>query len=227
MTEPKDNQKNFTSLFALALVADFLCRIALATGDEVWEHLAMLWLGPLDDIAFGLAGVQAFLYLLDPKGEKTLDEKGAHNHKQVWTALRTGSEREFARNFTRGSARVLMVLPALLGVSLVASVFAPQAVAKGVVLFSVHHLSLVLPVSVAMVAGLAFLRLGGQTSAFWKSALAGGALLLVAAAVDGRWQNHLYHMIANLENLLAWAVTLGWAGFCAVFTEEASGGETA
>ena len=223
MREPKEYQKNFTLLFGLALTADLLCRIALASGDEVWEHLSMLWFGPLDDIAFGLAGVQAFLYLLDPSGEKTVDAGGAHNHKDVLAALKTGGEKEFAKNFTRGSVRMLMTLPALLAGSLLVSWLGPLPVCKGLVLFSQQHLSLVFPVSVALVAGFAFLKLGDRTSAFWKSASMAGTLLFVAAALDGRWQNHLYHMVANLENLLAWAVTLGWAGLFAALTEGRDG----
>lgn len=223
MREPKENQKNFTLLFGLALAADLLCRIAIASGDEVWEHLSTLWFGPLDDIAFGLAGVQAFLYLLDPSGEKTVDASGAHNHKDVLAALKTGGEKEFAKNFTRGSVKMLMLLPVLLGASLLAAWLVPQPVCKGLALFFQQHLSLVFPVSVAVVAGFTFLKLSSRTSSFWKSATAAGTLLFVAAALDGRWQNHLYHMVANLENLLAWAVTLGWAGLFAVLTEGREG----
>ena len=183
----------------------------------------MFWFGPLDDIAFGLAGVQAFLYLLDPSGAKTVDANGAHNHRNVLEALKTGGEKEFARNFTRGSVKMLMTLPVLLGGSLFVSWLMPVPVSKGLVLFSQQHLSLVFPVSVAVVTGFAFLKLSGRSSAFWKSATMAGTLLFVAAALDGRWQNHLYHMIANLENLLAWAVTLGWAGLFAVLTEGREG----
>jgi hypothetical protein len=220
MTEAKPDQKKFVPLFVLAVVADLVTRIALATGDEVWEHLSMLWLGPLDDVFFGLIGLQAFLYLMDPSGEKTIDDKGSHNPQMVLSTLQTGGEKELATNFVRGSMRALLILPVALVLSLLGAWQVSGPIAKGALGFSQMHLAYILPISLAVVVLFAVLRLGGQTSNYWKTAALAGACLFVAAAVDGRWQNHMYHMIANLENVMAWTVTFSWAGFFAAMTEQ-------
>lgn len=220
MTDPKKNQKNFVSLFVFILLADFMARIAQATGDEVWEHLAMLWLGPLDDVFFALTAIQAFFYLIDPSGEKTLDGKGAHNHVLLMDAFKSGGEKELARNFLRGSQRALIVLPAVLALSLVASWLVASPVSRGALSFSQQHLAYVFPISMAVVLLLVVLRLGGHTTTYWKCATVSGFLLCAVAALDGRWQNHLYHMIANLENLQAWTVSISWAGLFAATTDQ-------
>jgi hypothetical protein len=220
MTDRQKNQKSFISMFVLIVVADLMARIALATGDDVWEHLSMLWLGPLDDVFFALVGIQAFLYMLDPSGEKTLDEKGAHNHHLLLKAFQTGSEKELAVNFVRGSRFAFLALPVVLVSSLVAVRLVTSPASRGALSFAQQHLSYIFPVSLAVVFLFALLRLGESTSRFWKCAALSAVCLLAAAALDGRWQNHLYHLVANLENIQAWTVAFAWAGFFAAVTEE-------
>lgn len=220
MREPKDIQKNFVPLFVLLLLADFFARVAQASGDDVWEHLAMLWTGPLDDIFFGFAGLQAFIYLLDPAGEKTIDDTGAHNHKMILNAFRTGGEEMLSVNFVSGSRVLLTLLPAALFCSLIAARFYSHPISKGAASFFQQHLAYAFPISLAVVLVFAVLRLGGLNHTYWKAAGLAGTSLFLAAFLDGRWQNHLYHMMANLENLLAWTVTFAWVGFIVAFTDK-------
>lgn len=223
---PADIQRGFVSLFFVSLMADLLASVALASGDEVWAQLSMLWFGPLDDIFFGLLGVQATLFLLDPGGAQTQESAGGISLSKVWTHLASGQgvASGFAQRYVQGSRRALMLLPALLIAFLLLSLLVSGPLVKGAVLMGYRQLAYLVPVSAALGLGFSLLGLVRQLQAFWKGTLMATLCLCVVAASEGRWQNHFYHLFANLENVHAWMVSLAWAGTFAALGDGKSQG---
>ncbi|MFA7479779.1 MAG: hypothetical protein WC314_04685 [Vulcanimicrobiota bacterium] len=204
-----ENPKDFTKLFVFALLVDLVAHMVAASGDEAFEHLVFLWSGPGDDLLYGITSIYAFCYLVNP----------ATGMSGFGTMKKAGVEKQFARNFFRGSQYTFFCLAGLLLLGLIGAFLAPHPVSKGAVASFHQHLSLVFPVSLALITGLTFLRIGESNSTLWKGALAAGASLFLATAIDGRWHNQIYHLLANLENVLAWTVTISWVGFFAAKTE--------
>lgn len=206
-----DDPKGFTKLFVFAFLVDLLAHMVAASGDEAFEHLVFLWTGPGDDLLYGITSIYAFYYLVDSasgvSGSSTLKEAGV--------------QKQFAQNFLRGSRYTFFSLAGLLLLGLIGTFLAPHPVSKGAAASFHQHLTLVFPVSLALITGLIFLRIGESSSMLWKGALAASASLLLATAIDGRWHNQIYHLLANLENVLAWTVTISWVGFFAAKTEPA------
>lgn len=222
--DPKKVQRTFVGLFVVVLVMDLLVKIALASGDPNLEAITFLWTGPFDDIFYLLAAHGAFFYLIDPSGSETLDSQCNIQYKQIPSVLKAGGNRLFARNFLAGSTAAVLLLPALLGGSLAVSIFIDTPVSNGVTAFLGQHLGFLLPVSMAVVGGLSFFRLLEHTSTFWRGTAMGIAAVLFGAALDGRWQNHLFHIVANFENIQAWCATIAWAAF---FVATREGAESA
>lgn len=219
---PADIQRGFVTLFFLSLTADLLASIALASGDEVWAHLSMLWFGPLDDIFFGLLGVQATLFLLDPGGAQTQEPSGGGaSLSKVWTHVSSGQGvgSGFAQRYVQGIRKVFILLPAALIAFLLLSFFVSNPVVKGAILTSYRHLAYLVPVSVALGLLISLLSFARELEGFWKGTLMATLCLCLVAGSDGRWHNHFYHLFANLENVHAWMVSLAWAGTFAVLTE--------
>ena len=75
MISKAEKQRQFVTLFLFGLLADLLVSIAVASKDDVWSHLALIWTGPADDILFAIVALQAFLFLLDPVHSHLLSQK--------------------------------------------------------------------------------------------------------------------------------------------------------
>ena len=204
-------------MFIFILGADFLVSLALASKNDVWAHLAMLWSGPLDDIFYLVAGARAFLFLLDPSG-KTQKEDGSQCWPTTWKLL-TGGDGAFERvasGLILGARKCLQILPLLVVGCLIAC-----AVVKSLPLIALkatlyRHLSLVFPVFLFLGVGFSVLGLAPSPGDFWKASALGWVGLLAVAAVDGRWNNHLYHLFSPLESPQAWAAAFTWAAFLVV-----------
>ena len=210
-----ERQRQFVPLFYFAIIMDALAAMAAATKDEALSHLSMLWTGPLDNIVYGLAGFQALLFLLDPTGAKILDEKG--NHSVVETAKLAAQDadmqRGLASRFLRGSQMALHVLSiALLG-SLVSALVLPDVVSSGLADIFQRHLACLLPIATVVGGGVAFLTQAKRGREYGMACLIGVAAVAVVAVKQGRIENYLYHMVANLESLYAWCLVLCWSAF--------------
>ena len=75
---------------------------------------------------------------------------------------------------------------------------------------------LVFPVFLFLGVGFSVLGLAPSPGDFWKASALGWVGLLAVAAVDGRWNNHLYHLFSHLESPQAWAAAFTWAAFLVV-----------
>jgi len=208
------SQRGFVPLFYFVLIIDLLAAIAVATKEEVWMQLSTVWYGPLDDIFYLAVGFQAFFFLADPLGEKTRKENGEFLFSGLFDALKNGEggEKTFARLFVQGAQKSMILLAGALATGLLASWLVSHPVISGCVYAVYRHLSLVLPVSLILAGGFAFLGIGRVTPRFWAVGGLGMAGLLVVALSDGRWNNHLYHLFVNLESMQAWAAAVAWAG---------------
>lgn len=210
-----ERQRQFVPLFYFAVTMDALAAMAAASRDEALSHLSMLWTGPLDNIVYGLAGFQALLFLLDPTGSKILDDKG--HHSVVGTAKLAAQDAEMqqglASRFLLGSQMALHVLAiALLG-SLVSALVLPDAISSGLADIFQRHLACLLPIATVVGGGVAFLTQSKRGRDYGIACLMGAAAVTVVAVKQGRIENYLYHMVANLESLYAWCLVLCWSAF--------------
>lgn len=212
-----ERQLQFVPLFLFSLCVDVLAAVAVATKDPVWSHLAMLWNGPLDDIIYLVAALQALLFLLDPSGEVTQGEGNSHSMKRLLAAFSEGKglERMFSSQFLSGAKTTLVMLPTLLVAVLSVSAFWNSPVSIGLTAVVYRHLAMVFPIFLIVGAGISFLRMAPEVFGFWKATLFGWLGIALMTAVDGRWANHLFHLLANLESIQAWAVAILWAAFFA------------
>ena len=215
MSTDTKKTKSFAPMFCYVLVIDLLAYIALASKDEVWGQFAMMWTGPLDDIFYALLGVQGFLYLLDPSEEILRNKEDRQSLSRLKDLFKEGrgAEKIFAGGFLTGSAKALILLPALLVIGLIAYLGVDHAVLKGLNSLLERQLSLIVPVCAVLGLGFTFLKLTDDTTNFWRGLLFAFAGLLLVAVSDGRWQNHIFHLFNNLESLQAWFLSFAWAGF--------------
>ncbi len=214
---PSQRQQQFVPMFIFILGADFLVSLALASKNDVWAHLAMLWSGPLDDIFYLVAGARAFLFLLDPWG-KTQKEDGSQCWAGTWKLISGGNGvfERLAAGLILGARKCLKVLPLLVLGCLVACGLMESLPLIALKATLYRHLSLVFPVFLFLGLGFSVLGLAPSPGDFWKTSALGWVGLLAVAAVDGRWNNHLYHLFSHLESPQAWAAAVTWAAFFVV-----------
>lgn len=209
-------QRGFLPMFAMLLAVDYFVQLAQSSGVVGLEPLLMLWSGPLDDIFYGLAGVQALYFLVDPRGESR-DEKVMSFTATVKRIASLLSQPRYLRaflpkTFLTGSLRCL----ALLGDALIAAIVAHKLLGTdgfaALLVLLQRHLSFVLPI--ACLGGLLCLgALQARIDKLWFTAVAlAGLALLCSMAYDGRWSHHVHHLFASLSNLQAWGAAACWIG---------------
>lgn len=218
MTTRAEIQRNFVTTFSAGVAFDALAAVAVATKHDVWSHLASFWFGPFDNIVFGVAGVSAALFLLDPNGEKTLTKNGDIS---IMETLRLASgdveaQKGFAARFTGGAFLGLSALSAITVMTLGASFVADGAVSKGLLEAALRHLSALLPIALVIGSLAGYLQLSGSVRRLLQSCALASLIFLVVALKEGRVANYLYHLATNFESLHAWFLALGWAGVFAV-----------
>jgi len=196
---------------------DAIAWVAAASKDEVWAHLSMIWIGPLDDIFYFVVACQALFYLVDPTGQKTQDSKGAYSAQGLYRLVSGGNgvDRVFSGGFLRGARLALLFLPITLIGAQSLKVFFPTAMSTGLANVLYWHVSLTFPVYLIVGLCLTSLGLNSLGGSYWKATLLGWLALALMIASDNRWDNHLYHLLTNVESLQAWSVSLSWAGFFA------------
>lgn len=211
-------QVQFVPLFAVATVFDTLAGVAVASKHEVWSHISFLWSGPLDNIVFGIAGLQAALFLLDPEGEKVLDQNGEPKVLDSLKLAVSDSETQTAaaRRFLDGATGALFALGCVVASALLAGFLSEGPWSLGLLDTAQRHLASLLPIAVVLGAVISFFRLGVTPKKFLPGCLLGALVFLIVALSQGRVDNYLYHLAANLESLHAWALALGWSGVMAV-----------
>ena len=209
-------QKSFLSLFPLLVICDFAAQLAITMQVVELQPLVSIWMGPLDDIFYGICGIQAVYYLLDPTG-KTRDEGQMSTTATVkkcaaLLAASSESQQRLEKSFALGGVRTLLTLSAALSLVVLACVFSSVEVLTSLRLVLQAHLGYFLPVS-AMLAGAMATVWGVKPGGLWLQAFLGAsAVLLVSAAIDGRMENYIFHLFAALSNLQAWGVTASWIG---------------
>lgn len=213
-------RKGFLPLFVFTQVAELAASVAQVSGEEAFSHLAMLWFGPLDDVFFGLLGIQGVLYLLDPDAEMLKDGKD-QSWPNFWRYLSAGrgAATTFATGFVRGTERVFKVLPLLLLVALILNLVLPGSLMQGLLLSLFRQLGYLVPIAALVVGACRALRLVRDSGVFTRSLGLAALSLLATAAYQGRWENHLYHIFANLENVHAWMTCLAWAATALVVND--------
>lgn len=202
-------------MFGMLLVADFMVQLATVAGVVELQPLITLWTGPLDDIFYGMAGVQALYYLVDPHGDTRDDVimSWTATVKKIFALL---SQETFRRahlpgTFFTGSLRAAAVLADALIVAVVASALTSGSVGLTAALQTLQrHLSYLLPV--ALLCGSALLwALRARAERLWSLAMLGAlAALVISMAYDGRWSNHVHHLLAALSNPQAWGSAFCW-----------------
>lgn len=207
-------QRAFLPMFGALLVLDYLCQLAASAGLAELQPLISLWSGPLDDIFYGMAGVQAAYYLIDPFG-KTRD-----SDIMTWTAsvkkiAQLLSEQEYRRaylpqTFFTGSLRAIGLLGDGVILAVVANVLAPGAAWAALLVLLQRYLACVLPITL-VIGGVLLWALGKRPERLWSLALLGGSgAFLMSIFFDGRWAHHIHHLLAALSNLQAWGAALCW-----------------
>jgi hypothetical protein len=73
-----------------------------------------------------------------------------------------------------------------------------------------RHLSYLLPV--ALLVGCALLwALEASPGKIWLLVMSAGfGALVISMIVDGRWANHVHHLLAAVSNLQAWGAAMCW-----------------
>jgi hypothetical protein len=215
MMTTSEKQRQFVPLFSFVIVMDLVAAIAAASKDDVWSHLSMLWTGPLDDIFYIVVAIQAFFYLVDPSGEATQNDKGGYSLQGLYELASNGRgvDKVFGEAFLGGARAALVILPLTLMSALVLKFSFSSPICDGLAHMLYRHVSLVFPVYLLLGAVVSFLQLSRSVTPFWKATLLGWVGLLIVVIVDGRWENHLYHLFANLESIQAWSASVAWAAY--------------
>jgi hypothetical protein len=216
-------------MFIMLVVLDFMAQLASSAGIVELQGLIGIWLGPLDDIFYGLAGVQALYFMIDPEGH-TRDAVAVDNSTQATTMTTTatvkkivrllGEERHRRANLPRafftGSVRAVALLGDALILAVVANGLTSSLGVGAVMLVLQRHLSYLLPIALIVAAALLWAA-DSRPQRIWSLVmLAGFAALLVSMVADGRWSHHVHHLLAALSSLQAWGAALCWmaAGSC-------------
>ena len=207
-------QRAFLPMFGALVVLDFLCQLASSAGLAELQPLISLWSGPLDDIFYGMAGVQAAYYLIDPFGETREAEL------MTWTAsvkkiaeLLSGQQYRRAylpQTFFTGSLRAAGLLGDAVILAVVANALTQGVAWTALLVLLQRYLACVLPISLGIGAVLLW-ALGKRPERMWSLALLGGSGAFLASILfDGRWANHVHHLLASIANLQAWGAALCW-----------------
>lgn len=217
-------QKSFVSFFVLLLVCDFAAQLALVMQLVELQPLVSIWLGPLDDVFYGLCGVQAVYFLLDPLGESRegaqMSTTGIVKKCVALFNASTENQRRLTDGVFSGGARALSFLAGGLAMATAATFLSPVEALTTLRMVLQAHLGYLIPVGGVLVLALGF-RLGrGPHSAWKKTYLAASGVLLLSAALEGRLSNHLFHLFAALSNLQAWGAAASWIGVGAALGQQ-------
>lgn len=215
MMSPAKRQREFLPLFVFLLVVDCFATFIMEFGGEEFAPLLMLWFGPIDDVFYALAGLQAVYFLLDPQGHTRSPQGTMGSLETVKTSASLMSQARsdaFSTGFYNGGQRALAVLSGLTLVALVSNAIFGLPFLSSVCTVAQRHLLFLLPVSLLLGLAVRMLWSAGAPKP-WMVSL-GGALgvLLVSMAADGRWDNHLRHLFLSIESLQAWGAALCWIG---------------
>lgn len=217
-------QKSFLSFFVLLLVCDFAAQLAITMQVVELQPLVTIWFGPLDDVFYGLCGLQAIYFMLDPEGETREGAQMSTTAMVKRCASLLGDSAEcqgrFAGAFFSGGTRVLVALAGAMAVASVASLAAPVEALVSLRLVLQAHLGYLLPVSAAVAVALSVGLSVAPRSCWMKALFAASVILVISAALDGRLSNHLYHLFAALSNLQAWGAAASWIGVGTAFRRE-------
>lgn len=207
-------QRSFLPTFMILLVMDYLTQLVNSAGLAELQPLVSLWTGPIDDILYGIAGVQALYYLIDPFGETRDDGPmtWTGNVKRIGALLAGQPYRRayLPQMFFTGSLRVSAALAQAVMLAVVAHSLASTPGFAALLVVAQRHLSFVLPVA-AICGALMTSLLPLRSERRWRLALlVGAAALALSVAYDGRWSNHAHHLLAALSNPQAWGAALCW-----------------
>lgn len=206
--------KSFLGLFGVLVLMDFLAQLATSAGIAEFQALVALWFGPLDDIFYGMAGIQALYYMLDPAGET----REATPMSTVATVKKIAfllAQERYRRGpllpaFFTGSLRSAIFLGDALVLVVVACSLTSSIGLDTLMLVLQRHISYLLPIAMVVGAGLLWVN-QDRADKMWAAAMLGGlACLLVSIAVDGRWAHHVHHLLAAVSSLQAWGAALCW-----------------
>lgn len=211
-------QRQFLPLFGFLIFADLFATWAgIASGGEL-DALTGLWFGPMDDMLYGIAGLQALYAFLDPDGRTRGTEAAlgtVDTVKKVGQCLISPDLKwpSLAARFYEGSQLGLVALPLALGATALGHSFLPGShVLSALAIGAGCHLAYIVPIF--LIAGLGFAlfarRHPGQA---WKIAMAIGLMAALGRLlVDGRIEHHLYHFFKSLNSLQAWGAAFCWIG---------------
>lgn len=221
ITNQQIEQRSFLVLFGAALVGDFLAKFALAGGYHDLGPLAAMWLGPLDDVFYALAGIQAFYFLLDPGGE-TRSERTMSTVATIKTiagllAKPCRFRAHLWSGFFTGSLAAMAILTDLIVFAMLANWVSPAAGWVALMGLAQQHLSQFL-LLVALGAAALITVTGDYPRRFWFQALAMAlGILILSTTWDGRWQNLLFEVFNAPYQVRAWGLSLAWIATLACF----------
>ena len=207
-------QRAFLPMFGMLLAIDFLAQLATSAGAVELQPLLSLWTGPLDDIFYGLAGVQALYYLVDPTGE-TRDAPvmswTATVKKIAGLASSECHRRAFLpKLFLTGGLRSAAVLGDGVIMAMIAHKLSATVAFAALLQVLQRHLSFVLPIA-CFGAVVLFATLQARPQRLWFLAMSVSfSALLLSMAYDGRWAHHVHHLLASLSHPQAWGAALCW-----------------
>jgi hypothetical protein len=201
-------------MFAMLVLMDFLAQLATSAGIVEFQALVGLWFGPLDDIFYSVAGLQALYFMIDPNGE-TRDPVPISTVATIKKIAHLLSQERYRRGplpgaFFTGSLRSAGFLGDGLLLVVVAGSLTSSLGLDALLLVMQRHLTYLLPITLAIGATLLWAN-QERAARLWLAALGGSAVcLLISVVVDGRWSHHVHHLLASISSLQAWGATLCW-----------------
>lgn len=214
MMTPEKRQREFLPFFCFLLALDGFAAFVMQWGGEDLAPLLALWYGPLDDIFYGLAGLQALYFLLDPKGSSRSEGPTMGSLETAKTAggLFYGRRNEFSDGFYQGSRRSMLGVSGLCLVFTLASVFTHSLLVDSVAGVLQRQLAYLFPVSLVLALMVRIWWTERVPTAWFQAVLACSGTILVTALSDGRLGNHLLHLFLSVESMQAWGAALCWVG---------------
>lgn len=211
---PEKRQREFIPFFLFLLAVDGFATFVMQWGGEELAPLMALWFGPLDDIFYGIAGLQAFYFLLDPKGGSRTKEMPMSSLETAKAAgdLFYRQREDFPDGFFQGSRRSMLAVSALCLLFTALNFFSHSDLVASVAVVSQRHLCYLFPISMVLALVVRIWWSDRIPAAWFQAILACAGALLATVVSDGRLVNHLLHLFLSVESLQAWGAALCWIG---------------
>lgn len=209
-------QKAFIPMFVILLTIDYLVQLIFIEHLTELYHLAAIW-NSVGSALYGIAGLQALYYLLDPWGlsrsGKTMGTTATITSVGKILLDRLRIERFLAPSFFAGSFKVMSFL-SWLGIILLAVNWVIKDSSAMLAAFFLVRDNIFSLVPIALLGGvsLTYLTPHCPRPRWW---LALGWTVLVSLTLmlwDGRWHNHFHHLLNGVFCLRTWGSSLSWVG---------------